>query len=57
MLFHGYIHVTWLLSCQISGSKTLFLIQDLSIAGSLVVGFQTSSSITGSPSRKYSGLS
>ena len=37
--------------------KTLFLIQDLSKAGSLVVGFQTSSRITGSPSRKYSGLS
>lgn len=24
MLFHGYIHVTWLLSCQISGSKNTF---------------------------------
>ena len=24
MLFHSYIHVTWLLSCQISGSKNTF---------------------------------
>ena len=24
MLFHGYIHVTWLLSCQISDSKNTF---------------------------------
>ena len=48
-----------LLGCYVvrfQALKTLFLIQDLSIAGSLVVGFQTSSRITGSPSRKYSGL-
>ena len=24
MLFHSYIHVTWLLCCQISGSKNTF---------------------------------